>query len=575
LKSFAELKRVLKRDTPGMPSERLAILADSATQQLVQALRGVGMERGVSLDVYEAPFDQIEAQIVDQDSELYAHRPEITLIWHASEKLLAAFQATPLVDRSGFADRHIEQLEHFVTTLTSSMATKVVCFTAIERDDSVFGSFAAKVPSSWVYQQRRLNFRLAELAASRNDLFLVDLALAAADYGRDAVQDRRVALSSELLFSLDFLPVVANRTIDVIDALRGRARKCLILDLDNTVWGGVIGDDGMDKIEIGELGNGRLFSEIQAWAKSLKERGIVLAVCSKNDERTASEPFDSHPDMVLRLADIAVFVANWENKVDNIRHIQSILEIGFDSMVFLDDNPAEREIVRTHIADVCVPDLPEDPADWLPFLRRLNLFETASLTNEDAQRTTLYQQESKRRSVRAVFASEDEFLQSLEMVGIVEGFTPFNIPRVAQLSQRSNQFNLRTIRYTGSDLERIVESPAHTGLAISLQDKFGAHGLISVLILEAQGTDVFIDTWLMSCRVLKRGVERFALNAIARAARDRGATRLVGEYLKTAKNSLVQDHYRSLGFREDGDRWTLDLDTFVDQPHFIRVETRA
>jgi FkbH-like protein len=239
----------------------------------------------------------------------------------------------------------------------------------------------------------------------------------------------------------------------------GKFKKCVVLDLDNTVWGGIIGDDGLENIQVGSLGIGKAFTEFQYWVKKLKNRGVIVAVCSKNTESVAKEPFEKHPDMVLKLDDIAVFIANWENKVDNIRKIQQILNIGFDSMVFLDDNPFERNMVRENIPGLLVPELPEDPAEYLEYLYTLDLFETVSYTDNDAERTRQYQIEAQRITLFEKFTNEDDFLESLNMVSVVESFSKFNIPRVAQLSQRSNQFNLRTIRYTEADLEHIAASP--------------------------------------------------------------------------------------------------------------------
>ena len=244
-------------------------------------------------------------------------------------------------------------------------------------------------------------------------------------------------------------------------AQRGTFNKCLILDLDNTLWGGVIGDDGIEGIQLGHgLGIGKAFTELQQWAKKLQQRGIILCVVSKNDEQVAKEPFIHHPDMVLRLDDIAVFMANWETKVDNIRAVQQVLNIGFDSMVFLDDNPFERAIVRENIPGITVPELPEDPAQYLEFLYSLNLFETASASEVDDKRTRQYQQEAKRIELKRTFANEQEFLASLGMEARVEPFTAFNTPRVAQLTQRSNQFNLRTMPLQRSRCAALAARPA-------------------------------------------------------------------------------------------------------------------
>ncbi|MHC4183499.1 MAG: HAD-IIIC family phosphatase, partial [Planctomycetota bacterium] len=320
----------------------------------------------------------------------------------------------------------------------------------------------------------------------------------------------------------------------------------------------------------GDLGIGKAFTEFQKWIRQLKQRGIILAVCSKNYEHTAKEPFEKHPDMVLTLDDFAVFVANWNTKVDNIRYIQSVLNIGFDSIVYCDDNPAEREIVRTYIPDITVPELPEDPAEYQLYLSSLNLFETASYSHEDAKRTKQYQEEAKRKEIQTQFSNEDDFLKSLEMFSTVNPFDTFTIPRIAQLTQRSNQFNLRTIRYTEDELINIAGNNEYHTVAFTLEDKFGDYGLISILILKEANQALFIDTWIMSCRVLKRNMECFILNNIVALARKNGYNYIVGEYLPTPKNELVKDLFKELGFKCKKDKWRLDVRSYENKLNYIK-----
>jgi FkbH-like protein len=410
------------------------------------------------------------------------------------------------------------------------------------------------------------------IANQYNNFFLCDLATIQNQVGKSNFFHTSVYISTEMVLSLNVLPLVAKRTVDVLKVLNGNLKKCVILDLDNTVWGGVIGDDGIENIQIGSLGIGKAFTEFQNWVKKLKSRGIIIAVCSKNTESIAKEPFEKHPDMVLRLDDISVFIANWENKADNIREIQSILNIGFDSMVFLDDNPFERNLVRENIIGITVPELPEDPAEYLEYLYTLNLFETNSFSEEDKERTKLYQIEAKRVVTKQKFTNEDDFLKSLDMVSIVSSFTKFNIPRVAQLSQRSNQFNLRTIRYTESDVENLVKSNDYITFAFTLKDKFGDNGLIAVVVLKKNcETDLFIESWFMSCRVLKRGMENFILNTLVSYSKTNGFKRIIGEYIPTQKNEIVKDHYQNLGFLQENSLWTLASETYKDRANYITM----
>ncbi|RFZ85788.1 HAD-IIIC family phosphatase [Mucilaginibacter terrenus] len=570
MKVFSQLKKNLKNDFSQLPTIKIALLGDSATQFLNQALRGTGYDRGYNLDVFEADFNQIEQQIFDPSSELYKFTPDVIVIFNSTHKLLSKYNKLDQGEQHKLAELQIELISNLFNRVKKYSNAKVIYFNFPEINDSVFGSFANKTISSFLYQLRKLNYELMSYAAQATNFYLLDIASIQNQLGKSTMFQPAVYVNSEMVLSIDVLPIVAARIVDIIGAIYGKFKKCLILDLDNTMWGGVIGDDGLENIQLGSLGIGKAFVEFQHWIKKLKNRGIIIAVCSKNTESVAKEPFQKHPDMVLRMEDVALFVANWESKVDNIRTIQKVLNIGFDSMVFLDDNPYERNVVRESIAELTIPELPVDPAEYLEYLYTLNLFETASFSNEDTERTKLYQVEAKRTNLQASFSSEGEFLQSLDMISIVEPFNKFNTPRVAQLSQRSNQFNLRTVRYTDEDIARIANNNNYYTLSFTLKDKFGDNGLIAVVILAAESqSTMFIESWFMSCRVLKRGMENFTLNAIIDVAKLNGFLQIKAEYLPTVKNELVKDHYVNLGFEEKCGYWYLDVENYQTKSCFI------
>ncbi len=570
MKSFSQLKKNLKSDFTGLKPIKLAVLGDTATQFLTQALRGLGYDHGLDLQIWEADFNQIEQQISDSQSELYAFNPEIVLIFQASHKLLSKYNKLKPEAHSSLASLELESIAFLTATLTQQLDCKIIYYNYPEIDDAVFGNYALKTEASYVYQMRKLNFELMAFAQQNPNFYLCDLSSIQNQIGKTSFFQSSIYVNTEMVLSLDALPIVAAKTLAIIEALHGKFKKCVILDLDNTTWGGIIGDDGIENIQIGTLGIGKAFSEFQYWIKKLKNRGVIVCVCSKNTESVAKEPFEKHPDMVLRLEDISVFVANWENKADNIRHIQSILNIGFDSMVFLDDNPFERNIVRENLPEVTVPELPEDPAEYLEYLYTLNLFETLSYSEEDSERTKMYQIEAQRVSVQQKFTNEEDFLSSLNMVSLVEPFNKFNQPRVAQLSQRSNQFNLRTVRYTDTDIEKMAASENHVTFTFTLEDKFGDNGLICVIILEKEDENTaFIDTWFMSCRVLKRSMEHFVLNTIVDFCVQNGFETLKGEYLPTAKNEMVANHYQNLGFIETEKYWALKTTSYIPKKTYI------
>ena len=574
---FKELKKLLKSDLSAFPSIKVSLIGDTATQFLGTAIKGAGVERGYNINLFEAEYNQVERQFLNSTSELYEFDADMIIVFQSTHKLGELHSQLPVEQQMKLADERLG----FITSICEIPALankKIIYFNYPEIDDTVFGSYANKVTSSLSYQVRKLNYELMNLAQQYSNLFICDIAGLQNKLGRDFMFASNIYVSTEMVLSIDALPYVASRVMDIVCAIKGQFKKCLILDLDNTVWGGVIGDDGIEGIQLGHgLGIGKAFTEFQMWIKKLRQRGIIICVASKNNEETAKEPFEKHPDMILKLDDIAVFQANWETKVDNIRTIQSILNIGFDSMVFLDDNPFERNIVREHIKGITVPELPEDPGDYLEYLYSLNLFETASYSSADKDRTKQYQVEAKRVSLSKTFTNEADFLKSLNMVSTVSGFTKFNTPRIAQLSQRSNQFNLRTIRYTEADITALADNPDVIDLSFTLEDKFGDNGLIAVIIMKRLDADtLFIDTWFMSCRVLKRGMENFTLNIMTEKAKAAGYKRIIGEYLPTAKNKMVENHYSDLGFNKiegtETAQYELDVESY--QPRECYIETK-
>lgn len=577
MKSIIQLKKNLKLDNSGLPEVKVALAGDTATQLLSTAIRGMGVERGYSIDLFEAEYNQVERQFLDLSSDLYQFDADFIVIFQSTHKLVEHHSLLNNEQQTMLADERINFLAS-VCENPQMAAKKIIYFNYPEIGDTVFGSYANKVEASFTYQVRKLNYELMRLSQRYQNLFICDLAELQNKFGRDKMFAPNTYANTEMVLRMEVLPYVASRVMDIVCAVKGQFKKCVILDLDNTLWGGVIGDDGIEGIQLGHgLGNGKMFIEFQMWIKKLKQRGIIICVASKNNEETAKEPFERHPDMVLKLDDIAVFQANWETKVDNIRTIQSILNIGFDSMVFLDDNPFERNMVRENIPGITVPELPEYPEDYLEYLYSLNLFETASYSNLDKDRTKQYQVEAQRVSLSKTFTNEADFLKSLNMVSVVSGFTKFNAPRVAQLSQRSNQFNLRTVRYTEADIEVLANDPNVIDLCFTLEDKFGDNGLIAVVIMKAlDGETLFVDAWFMSCRVLKRGMENFTLNTMVEKAKTAGFKKIIGEYIPTLKNGMVAEHYLNLGFESNEknktNQWVLVVDKFQERETQIKLK---
>ena len=570
---FAELEKNCKKSTDTCTDfYSLAILGNCATQHLAKAIKGYAYEEKIALTVFDADYNQIDAQVMDNNSELYQMTPDFTLFWLCTEKLYEAFcQST---NRSDFANQIITSLEGYWNRVNQQYKTTILQFNFTQIDDRVFGNYGNKTPDSFLFQIRKLNYLLMEKCTQYKNVFIIDIEYLQQIYGEDGIKENKMYYIAKMPLSTKILPEVAKQTIDVIKAMKGKMKKCVILDLDNTLWGGVIGDDGLENIQIGELGLGHAFSEFQMWLKELQKRGIILAVCSKNEEETAKEPFLKHPEMVLHMEDIAMFVANWEDKASNIKRIQDTLNIGMDSIVFLDDNPFERNLVKSMIPDITVPNLPEDPSQYLNYVKSLNLFETAAYSETDKNRTKQYQEEMGRVNLQKQFSSYSEYLERLEMTAEAKPFDKFHFSRIAQLTQRSNQFNLRTIRYTEQEIEQLAKEKEYLTLYFTLKDKFGDYGLISVVIMDKQPENtLFISEWVMSCRVLKRSMEEFILDEIIRTAEEHGFDKVTGEYIRTPKNNMVSELYKKMGFQEvSKDRYKVNIAEYRKHKTYIQKQ---
>lgn len=571
--TFRELQKARKKSIDGKEI-RVAVLGNCATQFFSEAIEGYGKLSGLNISVYDADYNQIDAQLLDESSEVYSYNPKQIVIWLCTEKLYEEFMDCKMSEREGFADFYIQKIEQYWSLIEKNSDAVIIQLNFTEIDDKVLGNFSCKVDSTFIYQVRRLNYLLQEAVSRVNRVYLADALSIQISLGRDVYYNAPLYYNAKMAVSMNALPYLVKSVIDVIKSMTGIIKKCIILDLDNTLWGGVIGDDGLAGIEIGELGKGHVFTNLQRWLKQLKEYGIILAVCSKNEEDIAKEPFEKHEEMILSLDDISLFVANWDDKASNIKLIQESLNIGMDSIVFLDDNPFERNLVRERFSDIEVPELPEDPSNWLSFLQQQNYFETVSYTGAGSDRTKLYQAEYERKKLEQTFESIDDYLESLEMFGEAKPFEELKYPRISQLTQRSNQFNLRTIRYTEDEIERISKDERYLTLYFNLRDKFGDHGLVSVVIMEKKSdSEVFIDTWLMSCRVLKRGMEEFIVNHIVKAAINNGFSIISAEYLETPKNRMVKDIYEKMGFSRIGDNsYSLNVSDYKEQKTYIKEE---
>ena len=448
--------------------------------------------------------------------------------------------------------------------------------------NAILGNLDAISPGGATRFINELNRCFALEATANPRLTLQDLSSISARVGLNQWFDPERWLSYKIANTVEGSFAIATSLAALVRAMYGRARKVLVLDLDNTLWGGVIGDDGPDKIVLGrETPIAEAYTAFQEYCLSLRQRGVLLAVCSKNNEAVAKQGF-AHPDSVLKLEHFSAFKANWEPKHDNILAIAHDLNLGVDSFVFVDDNPAERALVEAQIPSVAVPNVGNEVTKYASIIEAERYFEFLSLGNEDLTRAKLYEENSQRAHLEQRFANYGEYLDSLEMTAEIGAFNATYMERIAQLTNKSNQFNLTTRRYTLAEIESTVNDGRHIGIYGKLADRFGDNGLISVVLGSVQGRELRLDLWLMSCRVLKREMEIAMLDGLVERAREKNIELLIGYYLPTAKNGMVANHYEKLGFTlsskdeaTGATTWSLDIKNYADRSRHIRIMERV
>jgi FkbH-like protein len=578
---LAAAARARHAQVPGLMSAKIGLLGDGTQSLATPAISGSGLRHGLLLEVLESEYGSAVQEASDPGGKLRTAGLDFALV-ASDPRLLGLDGAARSAEAAELAvEGALARIRMIVEGIRPAIASAILVQTLVPPFEPLFGSLDRLEATSPFCMTEALNRKLAEWATT-GAIVLVDIARLANSIGLERWHEPRHWHASKLAFEPEFLPVYGDLIARTVAAVRGRSRKCLVLDLDNTLWGGVIGDDGLDGIVLGQgSADGEAFVAIQSLALDLRARGVVLAVCSKNEDDVARRPFRDHPDMMLRESDIAVFQANWTDKAANLRAIAETLNIGIDALVLLDDNPAEREQVRRELPLVAVPEIPDDPAYYPRILAAAGYFEAVTFSQEDRDRAGYYQGNAERAAALTGSDDIEGYLASLEMVCSIGRIDAVTRARSAQLINKSNQYNLTTRRYSEAEVRRLETDPDLHAIQVRLVDRFGDNGIISIVIANKGAASWEIDTWLMSCRVLGRRVEHAVLSHLAEAARDAGAKTLIGRYIPSPKNKMVAEHYGKLGFvqssvdEDGGTTWRLDLDTFVAARLPMKIEDSA
>lgn len=568
LESFQALRTAAARMPEPAESTAVTIglVSESSPPFLVTALEAEARRRGFHWRVRGEATEEVSGGLlalrgVEDEA---AERPDYIIVIPAVEALFEQFLALPATERARFGR---ERAEAWRLARRAWADTGVTLWwaTCVPFVDGLHG-FGLGIAHSFRRQMLELHDSLLQAATDETNLRLFDLESLAAWHGRETVFDPRWWQEGRLAFALDFLPVLAFHLVNSIEEAAGRVRKVVACDLDDTLWGGILAEDGCDGLEIGPSGTGASFLGLQRWLLALRDRGVLLALCSKNDEAAVLEALESVPGNLLRLHHFAAWRINYAPKSENLRAIAAELKLGLDSFVFLDDQPFERAEVRERCPEVTVPELPMPPEERLPHLQSLNLFVQSASSLADAARARQYTEEAERRGAQSAHADYASYLASLDLQATVEALTKANLDRVLQLSLRSNQFNFRTHRYTRDELTAALEDSRRVWTILTLRDRFGDYGLVAVVEARLDDGGVAeIRNWFMSCRVLQRGMEACTQNCLVERLRAAGARSVRLAFLPTAKNGLVAELPGVLGWQRDGADpaiWRLTLDEF-------------
>jgi FkbH-like protein len=574
--------RAKNRDPLRLTKFKLAILRSFTVEPIVPLLRAEAFRYGIDLDVHIGDFNTYVQDLLDSQSSLYRFAPDAVVLAvradQAAPELGRAFVDLSPEAAQQAAERVVRGYEQWIAALRKHSQAALIVH-SLERPS--FPSLGALDDQSEVGQSgliRQINREVGRIASTFHGVYTLDYDGLVARHGSSRWHDERRWLTARLPIAAGHLLDMARAWIRFVVPLSGRAAKVLVVDLDNTLWGGVIGEDGMAGIKVGTEYPGASYQALQRALLDLSSKGILLAVCSKNNFDDAMEGIEQHPGMLLRAKHFASVRINWRDKSRNLREIAEELNLGIDALAFLDDNPFEREQVRAALPEVTVIDLPKDPLDYAAMVRSCPVFERLTLSSEDRQRTEIYAAQRKRAGAEENFQSKEDFFRYLEQEAELEPVSELTLARVAQLTQKTNQFNLTTRRYTEPQIAEMAKDPDWHISSIKVRDRFGDHGLVGVAIAHDEGEQCEVDTFLLSCRVIGRTVETALLAHLAESAAQRGRKRLVGWFLPTKKNAPARDFYAQHGFMRQeasslGSWWALDLNnSTLHCPGWIRVK---
>ena len=555
---------------------RIGILCSFTINGLEETIRVKSAEKNIECVTYMGGYNQYNQEILNQESNLYKFSPDITFLIIDTRNIFGDLFHSPysisVSERKNFVEKKLKEIQNLANTFTSRTKSKLVIANFAIPTYSSRGIFETKTEYGFHQMINDLNHGLIASFVNSNSIYVYDFNGFVSQYGEDNIFDYKQFFFGDMKISLDYLPYMANDLMGYVISHLGLSKKCIVLDLDNTLWGGIVGEDGFNGIRLGPEPPGNTYLEFQRILLSLYQRGIILAINSKNNYDDALKVIKEHPYMVLREEHFASMRINWNDKVSNMREITNELNISADSMVFFDDDQINREYMKLNMPQILTVDLPQDPSQYPQTIKKMNEFSVLNLTDEDAKRGKMYVEQRKRNDLEQSTPNLESFLKNLDLKVLIKNANEFTIPRISQLTLKTNQFNLTTKRYQESDIQKFAKDSRYVVGCIQVEDKFGDNGITGVFIVQKENSkEWFIDTFLLSCRIMGREVEKGMLGYIMNKAKENGVEQIKAQFIPSQKNKPIEDFLNNCGFQKDGDFWFYSLKTQFTIPEYLTV----
>ena len=558
---------------------RIAVLSSFTLNAMEKVFEVKCAEKKIKCASYLGGYNQYNQEILDETSRLYEFNPDVTFLILDTQNILGDLWYSPYSvganQRKDFVEKKILEIKNLIQSFTKKSKSKLIISNFTIPSKSNYGIFETKSEFGLQKMISSLNQNLQDFVSDMDSVYLFDMNGFVTRYGEINIFDPKQFLFGDIKISLDFIPHLTNDLMGYVIATLGLSKRCIVLDLDNTLWGGVIGEDGFNGIKLGSGPPGNAFVEFQKHLLGLYHRGILLAINSKNNLDDAMEVIEKHPDMILRKEHFACMRINWNDKVSNLKEISGELNFGLENFVFIDDDPINREFVRTSLPQVMTVDLPNDPAKYAQILEEMNDFNVLKITDEDKKRGIMYSQQKERKVFEKSSTNLEEFLKNMKLKVTIQKADNFTIPRISQLILKTNQFNLTTKRYQLEDIEKFSKDENMLVGCAQVEDKFGDNGVTGAFIVQSDGSKEWIlDTFLLSCRVMGREVEKSILGYIIKKAKESGIEKIKAQFIPTQKNKPIENFLPDCGFKKDGDDWIITLNETFQSPDFIKIEER-